>query len=720
MLIKNIKIQNFQSYYGTTSMDFGMGLNLVIGNGGKGKSKLFNAFYWVLFGDIYITGIGWCSTNGLPHSAKLSMMKHEFINKKALHDCEIGENVISKVTLELEDDKNNTFTIDRTVKAKRTPEPDWESASSWEVSPSLIKVYYDTPTGTRVANDDLAEDKIHGLFPSGIRGYIWFQGETLDNLINFRKRENLKDAVKHISYFPYYEKLTSIIAKARTRIEKQEAKHLKDINKQNSEARALISSLEYLRNRLNDELENKADFEKHIEAIQVALAEDEGKVSGLAKFSELVTKYDKLEIEIRDITNELTLIDTEERRQLPSLWVLRNTDKLIEQCKEIINTHVEKEYTAPEKKYLDNPSKAKLEEILYKDHRCFVCGSIVDDEHTETRDWILNRLKMQEDYLREMEDYTNNIETSKRFNMFLGRIQDYPDSLLVSLQSIDKQFQEMEDNVEKLQAKIRTKKEQKRKLDEQIEDIKRKNGVDPRREADQFTTFNSTIKASRSNLEKVQRSLRQCETLISELREQIRAKEKEYSKYGSSSGIITSVEETEWKQISTVLEGICKSVQEKARKELLRNIETRANEFYESFTKHDTGYKGRVEISDDYSIQYDAGLNTSHEDRKKMSIINALLSLNQEALNTFYPFISDAPTSSFDPTTTHKYLLGIKDIFHQSIIMTKDVEVGSEKYMDLFEQDKVSKIYQLNSKNFRDDDGDLKVYETCTDVKRLK
>ena len=59
MLIKRITIDNFQSYYGSQTLEFSQGLNLVIGNGGKGKSKLFNAFYWVLFGKIYITGIGW-------------------------------------------------------------------------------------------------------------------------------------------------------------------------------------------------------------------------------------------------------------------------------------------------------------------------------------------------------------------------------------------------------------------------------------------------------------------------------------------------------------------------------------------------------------------------------------------------------------------------------------------------------------------------------------
>ena len=44
MKINSITIHNFQSYYGTQTIEFGDGLNLIIGNGGKGKSKLFNAF----------------------------------------------------------------------------------------------------------------------------------------------------------------------------------------------------------------------------------------------------------------------------------------------------------------------------------------------------------------------------------------------------------------------------------------------------------------------------------------------------------------------------------------------------------------------------------------------------------------------------------------------------------------------------------------------------
>ena len=72
-------------------------------------------------------------------------------------------------------------------------------------------------------------------------------------------------------------------------------------------------------------------------------------------------------------------------------------------------------------------------------------------------------------------------------------------------------------------------------------------------------------------------------------------------------------------------------------------------------------------------------------------------------MGIYYPFISDAPTSSFDLETTHKYLLGIKDIFGQSIVLTKDVDLESDKYLDLQNQSNVSRIYNLESKIYSGD-----------------
>lgn len=719
MKINSITINNFQSYYGEQTIEFGDGLNLIIGNGGKGKSKLFNAFYWVLFGKIYVTSEGWCTTDNLYQSSHKALHNYEYFNKKALSEAKVDGKISCSVQLELEDDKGINYIIERQASTIRQPQSEWDKPESWSLPVASLKVTYDVPTGTKTVNGIIADGVVSDLFPEGIRGYIWFQGESLDSLINFRNRQNLKEAVRHISYYPFYEKLTAIIGEAKNKIAKQEVRKLTEVNKQNNEAKALLARIRMLRERIQIEEENKKKHQQNIEIIQVALADDESKMEGLAGFSNLISDYDNCEKEIIRLNNRLTELDTEQRRLLPSLWLLRGIDGMIEQSKQIISSHVEEESSLPEKKYIDEPSRIKLEEILNKDHRCFVCGSPVDEAHPHAVEWIMNRLKMQEEYYKELEDYRNNMEFSKQFNMFVGKIQDYPDYLLRSLKGIDKQFQDIADDEEKLMALRKKQHDKKNELEKKIEDVKRKYGVDPHKEASNVPRLTTSIKASRSNLEKEKKLLNSCISTIKEYNLHLEEAERNL---GSSSGTsaITKVAETEWKNISIFLESICRDVQEKARKELISKIQIRANEFYDKFTEHDRGYKGRIEINDDYTISFDAGLNTSHEDRKKMSIINALLSLNQEAIGTYYPFISDAPTSSFDPSTTHKYLMGIKDIFHQTIIMTKDVEIGSDKYNDLIKQDKVSRVFQLDTQSYRSDSKKPEIWEVSTIVKSLK
>ena len=168
------------------------------------------------------------------------------------------------------------------------------------------------------------------------------------------------------------------------------------------------------------------------------------------------------------------------------------------------------------------------------------------------------------------------------------------------------------------------------------------------------------------------------------------------------------------------LDSICKDVKLEAREELLKELIHRSNDFYNRSTNHEVGYKGKVEINKDFILLFDPLINTSHHVRKKMSIINALLTLNQEKMGIFYPFISDAPTSDFDKPSTYAYLMGIKDIFKQSIVITKDIEIGSEEYNNLVSEKKVSKVYQLLSHVYSDDAGSLEANEVSTDFKTLK
>ena len=53
MEFKSIKIAGFLSYYKEVELKFSDGTTVIIGLNNSGKSKLFDAFHWVLFERIY-------------------------------------------------------------------------------------------------------------------------------------------------------------------------------------------------------------------------------------------------------------------------------------------------------------------------------------------------------------------------------------------------------------------------------------------------------------------------------------------------------------------------------------------------------------------------------------------------------------------------------------------------------------------------------------------
>ena len=108
-----------------------------------------------------------------------------------------------------------------------------------------------------------------------------------------------------------------------------------------------------------------------------------------------------------------------------------------------------------------------------------------------------------------------------------------------------------------------------------IEEIKKKHGVDPVTQAETAGIINSRIRASRSNLDMLQRKLDVSKQTLNNYKSDLRLAEKELDKLGDKDTTIAKVQETEWKNISTFLEDICKRVQENARKDLLRKIEER-------------------------------------------------------------------------------------------------------------------------------------------------
>jgi len=122
MLIKSIKLKNFQCYFGDEhEIIFTTGLNIITGSIASGKSKLFDAFYWVLNDKIFVTGNDWVSTKNLGISFVSDKAKYESQNIDDL--IETSVEIVVKTT----SGKSSTpieYTIKRQylISRKTTPE----------------------------------------------------------------------------------------------------------------------------------------------------------------------------------------------------------------------------------------------------------------------------------------------------------------------------------------------------------------------------------------------------------------------------------------------------------------------------------------------------------------------------------------------------------------------------------------------------------------------
>ena len=73
MILKNILIKNFRSYYGENRFEFSKGLTLIIGDNGDGKTTFFEALEW-----LFDTAHDNIPTNNVSEKRKIPKMKSRF------------------------------------------------------------------------------------------------------------------------------------------------------------------------------------------------------------------------------------------------------------------------------------------------------------------------------------------------------------------------------------------------------------------------------------------------------------------------------------------------------------------------------------------------------------------------------------------------------------------------------------------------------------------
>ena len=698
MFIKSIQLKNFQSYYGANNkIEFTDGLNIIAGSIASVKSKLFDAFYWVLNDKIYVTGKDWVSTKNLEIS---------FVNDKVKYEStDIDDLIETSVEIVVIDNnerrsRNVEYTIKRQFLIKRRELDNCFSSANWNISPSSLSVEYVEPktSNAEIAHNQEAKDIVEKLFPSKISPYIWFQGEALDKLIDFDNKGTIRKAIDYISYVPLYKTMSNIISEVNRKITK---KARTEVGKLSSNTRLYEELSKKIEDKNNAILTNKQFIEEKSEILakrEDQLDKVETALAALVDFPTLNEEKRDIENDIETINNNIERLDISERKKFSSFWMLYGTkhlfqsasDKLLE-FEDYRQSLINKEYELPE----DVPGDIYLNKML-ENEVCMICDRPAekDSEPWNNIKAKLNRKLKPEVLSNENEQIHREVLTFKSKLQSLSRNYDsIKDEIIAHKQYLNDAYNERIIFIEKLQT-----------VNDEIDKLYTKRGIDisegaeaHRKNYGEYRLLNEEIKNLNRKIESVKGSIKNAEMDIASYEEQLNKIQR--TKVGSK------VIEEEISKYTKYLSEHISNIEKQEYDKLINQIESEANMSFGDITSVNKTIDGFIKIDRETFrvLNVDSegreleNYNTGHYTLMKMCIINAIISLTNNYKDASYPFITDAPTSNLDVKATFAYLESISHTFNQSIVITKDI--AEDEIDEIKNKNYVKGLFHLKIKN---------------------
>ena len=286
MKLEYLKLKNFRQYYGEQTIRFACDsshhVTVIQGINGAGKSSLFNALNWCLYGgDVGQIG--------------------ELVSKRAITE--------------------NIGTVETSVEIGFTHEHIQYIAerkrkgflSKQEVKPvgneefSLLQIRSNGQSESVID----PEWKVVSILPANVRTYFFFDGEQIDNFAKPGHEKEIREAVRNVLKIEAIERtkrhLDDVAKEYQSQLRKYASGKLKElmnqIEKKQTECGKLSKDLENLQKEVARAKEQKRDIDERLKEILSArrLIEKRQVIEG--ERQKLQEKEESLWLEIREVTN---------------------------------------------------------------------------------------------------------------------------------------------------------------------------------------------------------------------------------------------------------------------------------------------------------------------------------------------------------------------------------------------------------------------------------
>lgn len=679
MEFKEIIIKDFLSYYGENSVEFSEMTTIIIGQNNTGKSKLFDAINFALYGRIFHTGKG---VNGewIYDSREISefVLNNRRKNEALQNDDRIVESGV-QLNVGLE---TSILNIDRKIIYKN--EDGSFKYDRYEISVSEI----DKLDGHIISSDSLNDDansKIEQYFSRSIKDYFLFQGEAASKIMQLSKGGNFSKAVREIARLSVFEDAKEIADGYSKHVNNILARKINKNKELASKQAQYERDIEAVEDALNKYTEKRNQAEKNTEEYKEQLNILEPKLSQMKEFEEWFNRKNELENNIIKIKKDLKNANAEKTEIAEDAVFFKISDK-INAFKEF--------YHDLENKGEVPPSIPRAELVKALDYcRCTICDTDLS-EGSPAREIVKKRIpKCDTDklgnYLRDL-------------NIVFGNMTD-------DNQKVPQKLEEIIERKRRLEERRKSLLEEKEEIANQLENVKlsEEHSEEKRKEIEDLR---KSINHYRNLLERAKTEFDRNDALIEEKSKTLQnLRTQQGLEIGSSSNTDITDFDRFWSSYAPKVAEAMDKLYKQAYDTAYNKVEEKADQYYRKMTKDNAGLIGKIKIDTQNSEIYtvdengDRILNINQGNRIsiQLAVIASILTIAQEEFGQQYPFVTDAPVSALGGDNKLNTIQTMIDAFEQSIIVIKDDSFSKSKTNDeirnlIQKSNYVGKAYELS------------------------
>ncbi len=308
MKLERITLENFRQYHGrqrlTFSKDPQRKVTVIHGVNGAGKTSLFLAINWCLYGE-GTSNVG------------------ELISKEAISRAQPGETVQTSVELAFTHN-GERFLVSRRLSGVK--QPDGSIAISSQDDFTMMHIQWDGQA--KRVNNPIGT--MNAILPSNVRTYFLFDGEKIDN---FAKPE----ASDEVRYAIYNVLKLEVLTRAQKHLGDVAAEYRRELkNISSKELRDLIEQEEKAREAKEQALVRKDELEKEIESARRKIADIDQRLHEIQNAQVLQQQRERIEHDLEQRQTELSEL-TDEIRQIATSSFVSVAQPAIERALAILD-----------------------------------------------------------------------------------------------------------------------------------------------------------------------------------------------------------------------------------------------------------------------------------------------------------------------------------------------------------------------------------------------